>query len=282
MVRLPIVRIMRSNTGRFVLDPAFVPPCLQISASPRLMSMLGRLVDVLEERSAAFSLSRHDQLAFSTQEIARFWFLHTINSALTPLRHLYYAKRGHPEELFIEMLRLGGALCTFSLESHPRTLPVYDHINLGECFEVLDLQIRRHLEMIIPTNCLKIPLTSEAKYFYWGEVADQRCFGQTSWILAMRAAGGDADVIAKTPALVKICSRAFVPELVKRALPGFTLTHLQTPPAAISARADTQYFLVNKTGPCWDHILKTRQVGVYVPGEFADPVIELLVVIEAG
>jgi type VI secretion system protein ImpJ len=71
-----------------------------------------------------------------------------------------------------------------------------------------------------------------------------------------------------------------VPELVRRALPGFAMTHLPTPPSAVSARAGTQYFLLNTGGPCWDHVKKTNRVGVYVPGELTDPEIELLVVIE--
>ena len=171
------------------------------------------------------------------------------------------------------------SLCTFALESHPRALPVYDHRQLDECFEALDLHIRRHLEIIIPTNCLKIALQSGEKYFYFGDVKDQRCLDRSTWIFAITGGGGEADVIAKTPPLVKICSRAFVPELVKRALPGFTLTHLPTPPPAVSIRPETRYFSINKAGPCWEHIVKTRQVGVYVPGEFAEPEIELLVVI---
>jgi type VI secretion system protein ImpJ len=80
--------------------------------------------------------------------------------------------------------------------------------------------------------------------------------------------------------LVKVCSSAFVPELVKRALPGFTLTHLATPPSAVPTRPDTQYFTVSKGGPCWDHIVKTRQVGVYVPGDLPEPQVELLIVVE--
>jgi type VI secretion system protein ImpJ len=53
------------------------------------------------------------------------------------------------------------------------------------------------------------------------------------------------------------------------------------PPPAISARVDTQYFGVSKSGPCWDHILQTRRVGIYVPGELPEPELELLVVLES-
>jgi type VI secretion system protein ImpJ len=97
----------------------------------------------------------------------------------------------------------------------------------------------------------------------------------------MHSPAGEAAVIAGTPRLVKICSSQFVPELVKRALPGCTLTHLPVPPPAVSARVDTQYFGVSKAGPCWDHLVSTRRVGIYVPGEMPDPELELLVVLES-
>ncbi len=280
LVQLPVARIMRSGSGRYVLDPAFIPPCLDITASPRLISVLGNFVGILEDRSSSLSLAGHEQPAFSTQELSRFWFLHTINAALAPLRHIYFARRGHPERLFLELSRLAGALCTFSLDSHPRSLPRYDHLNLDECFNALDLHIRRHLEIILPTSCLRISLQLETEFFYSGEIVDQRCFGASTWILAVRGGGGEIDVINKVPQLVKVCSQAFVPELVKRALPGFTLSHLPIPPPPVSTRPGTQYFLINKAGPCWEHIKKTRQVGVYVPGDLPEPEIELLAVIE--
>jgi type VI secretion system protein ImpJ len=91
----------------------------------------------------------------------------------------------------------------------------------------------------------------------------------------------EPDLIAKTPQLVKLCSKDFVPQLVKRALPGMALSHLPVPPQAISARVETQYFGISRSGPCWDHLVQTRRVGVYVPGEFPSPEVEILVVLES-
>ena len=285
MVTLPIARVKRDGSGHFIFDPSFVPPCIQITASERLMSVLHRLVEILEEKSSG--LERNKQTGsktwseFSTRDIANFWLLHTVNSSLAPLRHLFISKRGHPEELYTEMARLGGALCTFALDSHPRSLPLYDHNRLDETFDALDHHIRTHLETIVPTNCISIPLSKAADYFYEGEITDQRCMGASRWILAIRSAVGEVEVISNTPKLVKFCSKLFVPELVKRALPGMGLTHLPIPPSAVSARVDTQYFSINKAGPCWDHLMQTRHVGVYVPGELPDPNLELLVVLDS-
>jgi type VI secretion system protein ImpJ len=287
LVALPIARIGRDGKGHFAIDPDFVPPVLQISASARLMLLVQRLIEILDDKSA--SIGRRGATApsgagpaeFSTREIANFWLLHAVNSGLAPLRHLLVAKRGHPEELFLELSRLAGALCTFALDSHPRDLPLYDHQNLSECFEKLDRHIRAHLETIVPTNCISIPLQAAGDYFYEGDVGDQRCFNRSRWVLAIRSNVGEAELMARTPQLVKVCTPAFVRELVKRALPGMGLTHLPVPPSAISTRVETQYFGISRTGPCWDHMVQTRRVGVYVPGEFPKPEVEILVVLES-
>lgn len=280
---VPVARIMRDGAGHFIFDERFIPPCIQIGASERLMLLLRRLVEILQEKSESLGRvpDKPKSLAeFSSREIANFWMLHAVNAGLAPLRHLWITRCGHPEQLFTEMSRLAGALCTFALNSHPGDLPLYIHERLDESFEALDQHIRKHLETIVPTNCIRVPLQSAGNCFFEGEITDQRCLERSAWVFAIRAAMGDAELLARAPQLVKICSALFVPELVKRALPGMALTHLPVPPGAISARIETQYFGISKAGPCWDHIVQTRRVGVYVPGDIPAPEVEMLIVLE--
>lgn len=287
LLALPVARVVRDGAGRFVCDPTFIPPCLVVSASPRLMSLLSRLVEILEEKSAAVSQEQQQpgkgrfQTGLSARQVSQFWFLHAINSSLTPLRHFLLSKHGHPEELFREMSRLAGALCTFGLDAHPRSLPKYDHGNLDRCFDLLDAHIRRHLEIVVPAQAITIPLKAVGRYFYEGEVKDQRCFGRGRWVLGIHSPIAEAELIVKAPRLLKVCSAKFVPDLVKRAMAGLTLTHIQVPPSAIAAKIDSQYFVVDRSGPCWEHLMKTRTVGVYAPGELPSPELELVVILES-
>ncbi len=284
LASMPVARVVRDGSGHFKFDPEFIPPVLQISASDRLMQIAQRLVEILEDKSRSFSRSNqaHQRTwaEFSTTDIANFWLLHTVNSALAPMRHQMLTKRGHPEELYSEMLRLGGALCTFALGSHPSDLPLYDHSHLTECFGKLDYHIRTHLETIAPSQFITIPLQKRADYFYQADVTDPRCFTRSQWIFAIRCPIGEVEIISGTPRLVKLCSKDFVPQLVKRALPGLDLTHLPVPPASIPKKIDYHYFSVSKSGPCWDHLVKTRVAGLYVPGELPNPNVELYVIVE--
>src|SRR5256885_1610371 len=149
------------------------------------------------------------------------------------------------------------------------------HLHLDRFFQELDDHIRRHLEIVVPSNTVTIPLKAVAPNFYAGDVIDSRCLRKSRWILGLNSPIGEAQVILKTPQAIKLCSSKYVGELVKRALPGLTLTHMQVPPSAISAKVDLQYFSVTQAGPCWDHIVQTRSVGIYVPAELPRPEMEL-------
>ncbi|MGH9405818.1 MAG: type VI secretion system baseplate subunit TssK [Terriglobia bacterium] len=283
-VTLQLARVARDGSGRFIYDPDFIPPCLDLAASEKLLTMIRKLVEDLEERNRSLSQGAKAgaKLAsgLSARDVANFWYLHTLNTALAPLRHIYAARRGHPERAFLELARLAGALCTFKADSHPQSIPLYDHQNLERCFKALDEHIRTHLLTIFPENCVPIPLKPVAKYLYEGEIRDQRCLDRARWIFGVHAGIGEVELISLTPQLVKICSNQFVIELVKRALPGLALTHLPVPPAAVSPKVTNQYFSINLTGPCWEHIATTRRVGVYVPGEIPSPELELFVLVE--
>ena len=279
-VALPVARVKRDGSGHFIYDPDFIPPCLQVTASERLMLMQKRLIEILEAKSS--SLSRSGSAGeYSSRDIASFWLRHAVNSGLSALRHLWTSKRGHPQELFLEMARLGGALCTFTLDAHPRELPQYDHLHMEECFDAMEKHILSHLETILPTNCITIPLVHQGDYFYEAEINDSRCLGRARWVLGVRSTMGEADLIVRAPFLIKVCSARFVGELVKRAMAGLAVTHLPVPPSAIPTKVDAQYFAISKEGPFWDHIVETHRVGIYVPGDIPDVELELFVLLES-
>ena len=284
LVCLPIARIMRDGSGHLLYDPRFIPPCLRISASERLMMIARRLVGILDEKSATLSRARgggRGMSGFSSQEIAAFWFVHTVNTSLAVLRHVCNSERGHPEQLYLELVRLGGGLCTFGLDSHPQTLPVYNHLNLGQCFQELDEHIREHLELVVPSNCISVPLKQTGRYTYEGEIKDQRCLDRARWIFAIRSEIGELELISRTQRLVKICSSQLLPEVVKAALPGLALSHLPVPPSAVAPKVESQYFGISRTGSAWEQIVQTRGVGVYVPGDLPLPEVELLVILDS-
>jgi type VI secretion system protein ImpJ len=246
------------------------------------MKMTRRLIEILEAKSASMSALRTNGIraGFSSQEIASFWFVHGINSSLSVLRHLYASERAHPEQLYLEMARLGGALCTFGLDSDPQTLPLYNHDDLSGCFQALDKHIRSHLELVVPSNCVSVPLRPTDRCFYEGDITDPRCLGRSQWVLGVRAQIGELELMLRTPKLAKVSSGPLVREVVKTALPGLPLSHFPTPPSAVAPKVEFQYFGISRTGKQWEDILQSKTIGVYMPGEIPEPELELLVIVD--
>jgi len=284
VLSIPIAQIVRDGRGNLVIDEEFIPPCLRLNASEALMLLVKRLIDAAGEKSATVSRSARKAGKFeagtAALDVANYWFLHALHNAIPPLHHLATTRHAHPEDVFIELSRLAGALCTFSVESDPRNLPSYNHRDPGPAFRALDAHIRKHLEIVVPSNTVTLNFAPGEPYIHDADVADERCLRRARWVFGVRSALGESDLLRMAPRLIKVCSSKFVPELVKRALPGMTLTHLPVPPTAIRAEADMQYFAVDTSGPCWEHILQTRRVGVYIPGEITRPEFDLTIIVE--
>ncbi|MCS7314038.1 MAG: type VI secretion system baseplate subunit TssK [Bryobacterales bacterium] len=280
---LRIARVRRTPAGLFELDPRFVPPLLDIGASDYLMAILRRLVEILAARSsmlAGMRRQKNQSLAdFTSADIANFWLLYTINSHFPLLRHLFETRRGHPEALFQLMTSLAGALTTFSLKIQPRDLPVYDHEDLGPCFTDLDEKLRLLLETVVPANFVSLPLKQVEPSIYATALAEERHLANTRMYLAIQAEMNEADLIAKAPLLIKVCSATHIEHLIRQALPGVRLIHTPQPPASIPIKLNYQYFALNQSGGAWEAICRARNFAAYVPADFPNPQLELIILL---
>ncbi len=276
-------KVRRSAAGVYSLDPRFVPPLLDFHASDYLVSIARRQIEILSARSSQLAgtrRQRNQSLAdFSASDVANFWLLYTINSHFPLLNHLFETKRSHPERYFAAALELAGALTTFSTEMHPRDLPKYDHNNLTFCFSDLDEKLRKLLETVIPTNCISLPLKLIQPSIYGTALADDRYLKNTRMYLAMSAELPKLDLVAKTPGLVKVCSASHVEHLVRQALPGVPLTHLQAPPNSIPIKTNYEYFSLSQSGIAWEAIGRARNLAAYVPSEIPNPEMELVILL---
>ncbi len=280
---LRIARVRKTPAGSFQLDPQFVPPLLDIAASDYLMSILRRLVEIVSAKGATLSglrRQKNQSLAdFTTADVANFWLLYTVNTSFPLLRHLFEVKRGHPEGLFAAMTALAGSLTTFSLKIQPRDLPIYDHDELGRCFTDLDLKLRELLETVVPSNFVSLPLKLVQQSIYATAVADDRYLANTKMYLAMSADMKEVDLVGKAPYLVKVCSATHIETLVRQALPGVQLTHTPNPPSALPIKMNYVYFSLNQSGAAWEAIQRSRNLAAYVPNEFPNPQMELMILL---
>ncbi|HUF27358.1 MAG TPA: type VI secretion system baseplate subunit TssK [Gemmatimonadaceae bacterium] len=278
-----IARVRRDSSGQYELDPRFVPPLLDIAASDHLLGIARRLVEILAARSGTLAgtrRQRNQSLAeFGIADVASFWLLYTINSHLPQLRHLFETRRGHPCDLFQAMLGLAGALTTFSTTVHPRQLPAYDHDDLTSCFTTLDEMLRELLETVVPATSVSLPLRQVQPSVWATALDEERYLAAPQLYLAVNAPGARADLWPSLPHLAKVSSADRVDHLIRQALPGVALTHLPQPPTAIPIKVSHHYFRLDATGREWESIARARNLAVYLPSDFGDSRVELIVIL---
>jgi type VI secretion system protein ImpJ len=168
LVTLPVARVLRDGSGRFIFDASFIPPCLQISASERLLviakrwlifSMKKRLL--LSRGAARLPQGAPDILPKKSQVSGS----HTVNESLSVLRHLCVSERGHQSSSSRDVESSRARCALFGLDSHPESLPPYNHNDLEKCFGPLNQHIRAHLQS---WSCHRIAF--RFRWFWRGEI----------------------------------------------------------------------------------------------------------------
>ena len=281
---LPLARVTRSAAGVMQADATFIPPLVDIAASETVMTIARRLIEIVAAKSAELSggrRQRNQSLAdFTVTDVASFWLLYTLNSYFPELRHIYETRRGHPAVLYEAMLRLAGALTTFSSTIQPRTLPTYDHDDLTRCFAALDVTVRTLLDTVVPANTVSIPLRQTRPFIYAASLDQDRYVQATQAYLAISSSSGGRPVeIEQRSHLLKVSSGPDLEHLIRQALAGIPMTFVPTPPAAVPVKVDHKYFLLQRSGPEWQAVVRSREIAAYVPAEFPDPQIEIVLVL---
>jgi len=274
-VKMRIARVVR-KAGAYVLDPAFIAPCLSIASSAYLMKLLRSHLEILISNADSLSANRRQP---GQPLVDTFLVLHTLNSFIPELQHIYDIQRGHPEGLWIALLRLAGALATFSKDSNAHDFPQYNHDNLGLCFTLLDEKLQSLLDVQIDRKCISIPLRHVEPSLWTGTVSSGDYFKNSSFFLAVNARVGVDELVSKVPQLVKVSPPEEMQNLIRLALPGITLRHTTALPSTISFKANNQYFTLNQTGRLWERIVQSRNISLLIPGELAEAQPELLVVL---
>lgn len=279
---IKIAELQRTATGGFAVSENYIPPILSVSASDWLINLLRQTVEILITKSGSLAEQRRQRGAnladFTTDQVAVFWLLNTVNASIPVLSHYFRTRIVHPETLYLEMAELVGRLMTFAINMHPKDIETYEHLDLYTTFSALSAQLRELLETVIPTRCVPIPLEKVRETLYVGRVTDDRLLKEAAFYLAVKANLPDANLINGVPRTVKIASRDVIEAVIGSALPGVGLTHQSPPPAPIPARAGFQYFSLDTKNPYWDGIKGARVLAVYVPDEIPDERLEMYAV----
>ena len=132
---------------------------------------------------------------------------------------------------------------------------------------------------MVPSNFVSLPLKIIRPSVYAAEIFEDKHLNNTKLYLAIKAKMNEADVINKVPELVKVCSATHIEHLIRQALPGVPLIHQPSPPSSIPIKLEHQYFMMSRSGIAWEAIERARNIAAYVPGDFPQAELELIVLL---
>ncbi len=281
-VSMALLRVRKTPASGYELDTAYMPPTLSIGAAPMIMLQLRRLLDALQAKvNALYGFHREPSkniIEFRSGDIASFWLLHTISSAVASLAHLHQNPVLHPERLFQEQLRLAGGLLTFSKTYSLTDLPAYDHAHPGPAFLKLDQVLRDLLDTVISTRYFRIALTETKPAFHAGRLDSEKINDKTAFYLGVSAAQPLPKLIESVPVRMKIGAPDDVEKLVLSAMHGVKLVHAAQVPPAIPVRPGACYFSLDPRSPLYERMLQAQSVTIYAPEGFDDLSLELIAV----
>lgn len=284
-VTCPITRLVRNTQGRFEIDPAFVPPCLFLSANTRLTERMQRLSDILSAKSTSLAVRRRersDQIAdFSVADVALFWLLHSVNSSWPELARLCAAPDQHPERLYAVLARLAGSLLTFSTTETLQAIPAYDHTAPEPVFVALEELIRALIDTVVPSRVVPIALERVKPTLWSGKIHDERLVEGADYYLSVQSALPAHALLEQLPRLCKAGAPDEVEQIINSALTGIPLRTMSRLPAAIPVRIENQYFALDRAHPAFARMLGARACQFYVPASIPEVSLELYAVLPA-
>lgn len=279
---IPIVRIRRTASNGFEVDPGFMPPSISLRSAPGLYTLLQRQIDALLAKvDALYGFHREPSknvIEFRSGDIASFWLLHTASSACATLTHLFRNPEVSPERVFQELLRLAGGLMTFSKGHTLNDLPGYDHAQPAPCFSRIDQILRELLDTVISTRYFAIALSQPKQAFYAGRLDSEKIDANTAFYLSITATHPQSEIIESIPLRIKVGAPDDVEKLVLSAMSGVRLSHAAQVPAAIPVRPGACYFALDAHGPLYERMLKAQSVMIYAPESYRDLKIEMIAV----
>ncbi len=272
---LRVAKIGRTPAGALAYDEKYIPPALDVAASPWLARALRDLFDILTVKSDSLA-EQHSQNV--TSDVKAFWLLHTVNSFIPVLGHMLRTQPVHPERLYVELATLCGQLMTFADGRHPQEIVPYDHLDLYVTFSRLFSDLRELLEIVIPSRCMPIELKRISESVYAGRVPEGLP-AETEFYLAVKAKVSGGQIIDRAPLVFKIASRDIILRVSDKSVPGLDIEYVAAPPQPpLPPLTGFHVFQFERAGLYWDSISRSGTVAVYVPSEFHEPQLLLFAV----
>ena len=275
-ITLGIARIREVQGKRIVWDEAYIPPVLDIKASPTLAGFLTDVIGRVEARQDELASRAVEGIDGGSETFAAYLLLQLLNRWQPELRHLARLDRVHPERLFTAFVAFAGELQTFTRpDRRAQAFPDYVHDDLETCFKPPYIALRDGLSGGFVNSAVQLELKLLQPGAYVSTITDRGLYDQGRFYLAVSTRKPADEVRRALPSVVKIGSVAKMQQLVQAALPGVPLAAVAAPPSQIRAMPHFTYFELDRSVPDWKDFATAPALGLYIAGDWPELEMEL-------
>jgi type VI secretion system protein ImpJ len=270
---IKIAEIVRETSGRLVVNDAYIPPVVQVAASPFIMESLRRLLGLMSAKQRQLADERRQRgpsaVEFNASDITRFLQLHTLNTAVPVLTELGRGGDMGAKTLYFFLVQIAGQLSTFVADEDPSKFPAFVYTDLRSTFEEVFARLTALLQTTARAGHLPVPL--EVKQgMHVGSLSDQHVGRCGNYVLAVRSDMPEDQVSQRLPGFCKIASYNQLPYILRAASPGVPIKVTHRPPPEIPIRPGVVYFTLEVGSEYWKHVIDERTISIYLPAPF-DP-----------
>ncbi len=283
---IKIAEVVRNEGGSFALSDTYIPPCLQISTSPFLMSSLRRLLAAMTTRREVLAGAQRERsdstLEWQASDVTRYLLLSSINTYIPVVDHFVESGDLPPRTLYLAMLQLVGQLSMFVKDFDPTTVPKFIFTDLRATFEPLFAMITYMLHATVEEHYVAVPLEPRDDGMHLVQLDDEQIMRCSKYLLGVRTPLDGDEARSKLPRLSKIASWQDVNGIVAAATPGAPVTPAHRPPPEIPVKSGVVYFNIETSNQYWTNIMLERRMAMYLPAPFSssETSIELLGVLD--
>ena len=263
-----VARIVeRRADHRLVLDPAYMPSCLDYRVAPRLSAFLDELVGLLRQRAQVLATRLAQPGIGAVAELADFLLLQLVNRSEPLLSHWARSEGVHPETLYCALLQLAGELAGLTRgAARQREHGPYRHDALASSFEPLIANVREALSYAMSPQAVAIGLDARPFGVHVARVADSSLFSSAGFVLTARADMAADQLAAALPQQLKVGPLETIDDLVNLQLPGIGLRLLPAAPRQLPFHAQRCYFALDANDSLWPQLASSGALAMHVAG----------------
>jgi type VI secretion system protein ImpJ len=275
---LGLARVREVVNGAVVLDERYIPPVLDIRASPRLAGFLNDIIGRAEQRVDELAQRAVEATDGGAETFASFLLLQALNRWTPVLNHLQSLPLVHPERLYEVFCSMAGELATLvrSADRRAPKFPPYRHDDLETTFDLVYDTLQSELSAMFERSAEQMKLEPVGPGSYSSVITNHALFQTCNFYLAVSARTPLEELRARFGGHVKIGSVVKMRQIVSSSLAaGVGLIPTPTPPPQIRVLPGYVYFELDRSAPDWRDFATAPALGMHVAGDWPDLKLEL-------